>query len=104
MTTSKQQLLDLLASIEGVSAETSPVAGGAALFFRGKEFAHFHSDSELDLRLTRRVIASLGLSHPPGSAHHPTRSAASPWIEVRFSSPSEVQRTAELVRLAVDQL
>lgn len=104
MPTPKQQLLNLLASIEGLSAEPSPVAGGTALYFRGKEFAHFHSDSELDLRLTRKVIASLGLSHPPGSVHHPTRAATSPWIEVRFSSIAEVRRTAELVKLAVAQL
>jgi len=104
VSTPKQQLLNLLASIEGVSAEPSPVAGGTALFFCGKEFAHFHSDNELDLRLTRKVIASLGLSHPPGSVHHPTRAATSPWIEVRFSSVGEVRRTAELVKLAVAQL
>jgi hypothetical protein len=73
------------------------------VFFRGKEFAHFHSDTELDLRLTRRVIASLGLAHPPGSVHHPTRAARSPWIEIRFSSPDEVQRAVELVKLAVAQ-
>ncbi len=100
----KQQLLALLASVEGVTAEPSPVAGGTALLFRGKEFAHFHSDNELDLRLTRKVIASLGLSHPPGSVHHPGRSATSPWIEVRFASPSEVRRAADLVKLAVAQL
>lgn len=104
VTTSKEQLLDQLASVEGVSAEPSPVAGGTALFFRGKEFAHFHNDNELDLRLTRKVITSLGLSHPPGSVHHPTRAASSPWIEIRFSSPGEVKRTVELVMLAVAQL
>lgn len=104
MTTLKQQLLDLLVSVEGVTAESSPVAGGTALCFRGKEFAHFHHDHEIDLRLTRKVIASLGLSHPAGSASHPTRAATSPWIEVRFNSSSEVLRAAELVKLAVGQL
>ena len=104
MVQAKQQLLELLASVEGVTAEASPVAGGTALFFRGKEFAHFHSDNELDLRLTRKVIASLGLSHPPGSVHHPTRSTSSPWIEVRFKTKSEIQRVAELVKLAAAQL
>jgi hypothetical protein len=104
MTSPKQQLLELLASVDGVTAEPSPVAGGTALFFRGKEFAHFHSDHELDLRLTRKVIHSLGLTHPPGSVHHPTRAATSPWIEVRFESPSEVRRAADLVKLAVGQL
>ena len=104
MPTSKEQLLHQLASLEGLSAEPSPVAGGTALLFRGKEFAHFHNDNELDLRLTRKVITSLGLSHPPGSVHHPTRAASSPWIEIRFSSPGEVKRTVELVKLAVAQL
>ncbi|MFG6485105.1 luciferase family protein [Roseateles sp. BYS78W] len=99
----KQQLLDLLAGVDGVTAQPSPVAGGTALFCRGKEFAHFHHDHELDLRLTRKLIASLGLSHPAGSIHHPARSANSAWIEVRFHSPDDVQRAAELVRLAVAQ-
>jgi Family of unknown function (DUF5519) len=100
----KQKLLQLLASVEGLTAEPSPVAGGTALFYRGREFAHFHNDHELDLRLTSKVIRSLGLSHPAGSVHHPNRSASSPWIEVRFQSDSEVERAAELVRLAVAQL
>lgn len=100
----KQKLLQLLASVEGLTAEPSPVAGGTALFYRGREFAHFHNDHELDLRLTSKVIRSLGLSHPAGSVHHPTRSTSSPWIEVRFQSDSEVERAAELVKLAVAQL
>jgi hypothetical protein len=100
----KQHLLELLASVEGVTAQSSPVAGGTALFYRGKEFAHFHNDYELDLRLTKKVISSLGLAHPEGSVHHPTRSASSPWIEVRFRSRGEVLRAVELVKLAVAQL
>lgn len=104
MTTPKDQLLALLASVDGLSPEPSPVAGGTALCFRGKEFAHFHSDEELDLRLTRKVIASLGLSHPPGSVHHPGRAASSPWIELRLESPGDVGRAAQLVELAVAQL
>lgn len=100
----KQKLLQLLASVEGLTVEPSPVAGGTALFYRGREFAHFHNDHELDLRLTSKLIRSLGLSHPAGSVHHPNRSASSPWIEVRFETDREVERAAELVRLAVAQL
>ena len=100
----KHQLLASLASIEGCETQPSKVAGGTALFFRGKEFAHFHHDHEIDLRLTRKVIKSLGLSHPPRSTLHPTRAASSQWIEVRFNTPAEVQRVAELVKLAIAQL
>ena len=100
----KQQLLQALATIDALTAEPSPVSGGTALFYQGREFAHFHNDNELDVRLTKKVIQAEGLAHPPGSVHHPTRSPSSPWIEVRFRTASEVDRTAELVKLAIGQL
>ena len=92
MTTLKQALIAELNQISGFEARPSPVAGGTALFYQGKEFAHFHHDQELDLRLTRQVIKSLGLIHPPGSAQHPTRTAASQWIEVQFNTADDVRR------------
>jgi len=104
MTSAKQHLLGLLESIDGFTAEPSKVAGGTALFYRGREFAHFHHDNEIDLRLTRKVIKSLGLSHPPGSKLHPTRSASSQWIELRFDTTAEARRVAELVKLAIAQI
>jgi len=94
----KQELLKALASIEGLTAEPSAVSGGTALFFRGREFAHFHNDNELDLRLTKKVIQAQGIAHPTDSTHDPDRSPSSPWIEVRFTKASEVARTAELVK------
>ena len=104
MASLKHQLLSSLESIVGFEAQASMVAGGTALFFRGKEFAHFHNDHEIDLRLTRKVIKSLGLSHPPGSQLHPTRSASSQWIEIRFNNEGEARHVAELVKLAIAQL
>lgn len=44
----KQDLLAALAELPGLEARPSPVAGGTALTFRGKEFAHFHHDTELE--------------------------------------------------------
>jgi hypothetical protein len=100
----KSHLLSELRQIEGVEDRPSPVTGGSALFYLGKEFAHFHHDRELDLRLTKTVIRELGLEHPPGSVHHPTRSPNSAWIEVRFTVPADVQQVVELVKLAIAQL
>jgi len=60
----RQELLKALASIEGLTAEPSAVSGGTAIFFRGREFAHFHNDNELDLRLTKKVITSSRYSPP----------------------------------------
>ena len=104
MNTLKTQLLNELKLIEGVEVRPSPVAGGTALFYRGKEFAHFHNDKELDLRLTKSVIAAEGLTQPSGSIHHPTRSLSSPWIEVRFTTPKDIAQVARLVKLAVAKL
>ena len=104
MTTLKTQLLDELRVINGVEDRPSPVAGGTALFYFGKEFAHFHNDNELDLRLTKSVIQAEGLSHPAGSINHPTRSLSSPWIEVRFTTSEDIAHVARLVKLAVAKL
>lgn len=100
MSTLKLELLRRLRQIDGLTDEPSPVAGGTALFYRGKALAHFHDDHELDLRLTAGVIRKLGLSHPSGSVHHPGRSASSAWIEVRFASTDDLARVVHLVREA----
>lgn len=100
----KHELLALLASVEGFAALPSKVAGGTALFFKGKEFAHFHHANEIDLRLTKTVIKQLGLVHPTRSPFHPTRSPSSQWIEVRFYSSEEVQHVATLVKRAIAAL
>jgi hypothetical protein len=104
MPSPKHRLLSELEGIEGFEALPSKVAGGTALFFKGKEFAHFHHNEEIDLRLTRKVINSMGLQHPQRSSHHPKRSASSNWIEVRFTNESEAIRVAELVKVAIEQL
>lgn len=104
MTSLKHQLLASLRDIDGFEAMPSKVAGGTALFCRGKEFAHFHHDHEIDLRLTRPVIRALGLEHPPGSLHHPTRAASSPWIELRFEDAAAVDRVVALVKMAIERL
>jgi hypothetical protein len=104
MASPKHALLAELEKIEGLSSQPSRVAGGTALFFQGKEIAHFHHDRELDLRLTRKVIKELGLVHPERSTVHPKRATSSQWIEVRYESPSDVSRVVELVRLAVAQV
>ena len=100
----KAKLVDELRKIEGVEDRPSPVSGGSALFYHGKEFAHFHNENELDLRLTKKVIKALGMSHPPGSHHHPNRSPNSPWIEVRFNKSSDIENVSKLVKLAVAEL
>jgi hypothetical protein len=104
MASLKEELLRRLQEVEGLQALPSKVAGGTALFYKGKEFAHFHNDNEIDLRLTKQLIKSLGLRHPPRSSVHPTRAASSNWIELRFYEIEEVKTVAGLVRQAISQL
>jgi hypothetical protein len=100
----KDALLAELEKIEGLEARPSPVAGGTALLYLGREFAHFHDANELDLRLTKKNIQALGLSHPEGSVHHPGRSPNSPWIEIRLRKRSDIARVCGLVKMAIAAL
>ena len=70
-------------------------------FCLGREFARFHNDNELNLRLTKTVIQTEGLTHASGFIDHLTRSLSSPWIEVRFTTPEGIAHGAALVKLAV---
>ena len=100
----KTLLLAELSAVDGLEVRASPVAGGTALFYKGREFAHFHSEHELDLRLTKKVIHRLGLTHPQGSGQHPGRSTNSPWIVVTFHAEDDIERVSDLVKLAVANL
>lgn len=100
----KRQLLLELAKIPNLEDRPSPVAGGSALFYKDKEFAHFHNDNELDLRLGKRRISQEALVHPKDSLFHPKRSAGSPWIELRFNNEDDVGQVVRLVRIAVEAL
>ena len=78
--------------------------GFSALFYEGKEFAHFHHDNELDIRLTKAVIRRENLVHPPGSTRHPKRGKTSHWIELRFDTPAEVDQVVRLVEVAIAEM
>jgi len=103
MSTLRKRLIE---RVQEFGVEDRPLPGRtdgfSSLFYRGKPFAHFHHDNELDIRLTRNVIVREGLKHPPGSTVHPKRSKSSPWIELRFHTPADLDRVVRLVQLAVE--
>jgi hypothetical protein len=83
MTSLRKQRIGRLATL---GVEEQPVPGRddgfAGLYYRGRAFAHFHHDDELDLHLTRSVIAREGMVHHSNSIVHPKRSRISHWIEL----------------------
>lgn len=71
----------LIEQVQKLGVEERPLPGRddgfSALCYRGKPFAHFHNDNELDLRLTKAVIVREKLKHPPSSTVHPNRATTS---------------------------
>ncbi|WP_261841720.1 luciferase domain-containing protein [Aliamphritea ceti] len=102
----KQYLRDMILDIPAVTDQTVQGRNGefTSFSFKGKEFAHFHTGDELDLRLTKKVIASEQLEHPRNSENHPKRTANSAWIELRFTKEADLQQIIELVTLATRQI
>jgi len=98
----------LLKRIAKLGVEHRPMPGRedgfASLCHGGKAFAHFHTDHELDIRLTKAIIHREGLVHPAGSVVHPKRTKQSPWIEVRFTKAADLDGVVRLVKLAIEQL
>ena len=99
MATLRQKLTTEILEIPGVSEKfwEERTDGFSALEMNGKEFAHFHNDSEIDVRLTRQIIKANGLVHPGDSERHPNRSVNSPWIELRFFDQQDVKKICDLI-------
>ncbi len=102
----KELLNKQISSIPGVTQKFWPTENGGftSFIYNDKDFAHFHAGNELDLRLTKKVIASEKLSHPADSVVHPHRAKGSPWIELRFNSKEDVYDVCRLVALAIKQI
>ena len=82
----------------GVEIRKSRFGKSEAFFVEGREFAHFHTSNELDIRLTRRVQREqeellederVGLRERP-----------SDWITFRFGNREDSKRAEALLRLA----
>lgn len=102
MATLKAQLIEKLNQITDLESRPSKVAGGSAIFYKGKEIAHFHNNNEIDVRLTKKVIKSEGLTHPTDSKFH-HRTPSSEWIELRFRRSHHLNEVVRLFKLALKQ-
>ncbi len=78
--------------------------GFVSLLFDGKEFAHFHTGSEIDIRLGKDTIERERLVHPVDSKVHPGRSGNSPWYEMAILSAADVDEAVRLVKIAILEL
>lgn len=102
----RKKLLNKLEKIPGLEEKVWPDRddGFSSLLYNGKDFAHFHHDHELDVRMTTKVIRAEGLVAPTGSKNHPKRSKNSPWIELQFYHEDELDNLIRLIKLAIQQI
>ena len=87
-----------LSAISGVELTTSRFGSGTNSAWRigGREFAHLHSATLLDLRLPRSVQSRL---RADPRAHF--RAARSEWLEFEFHTEQDVSDLLALAREAV---
>ena len=102
MSNNRRQLVQELLKIGGVTERAWPDRsdGFSSLQVDDKEFAHFHNDNdnEINIRLTKEIIAKEMLVHPSTSKNHPNRSKNSPWIEIHFFDKSDIERIIMLLK------
>jgi hypothetical protein len=70
------------------------------LYAGKKEFAHFHGQTVIDIRLTPKLIAQEGLSREISTRLHPNRSLKSRWIAIPCATIHEQDRALSLIELA----
>ena len=101
----REMLTNQLQSLPGIEVRVWPDHTGFVSFeYNGKGIAHFDSDTELDIRLTKKEILREGLEHPKNSTNHPNRYRSKPhWIVVPFKQESQVKEIVRLVKLAIEQ-
>ena len=75
-----------------------------SFLYKNKEFAHFHNNNVIDIRLTKRIIQQEDLKHPSKSENHPKRSLSSPWIELQFNNKKEIALVFSYIQLAIEQI
>lgn len=105
MPTLREMLTSELKEIPGIEKKQLPDRPDFTYFeFRGKGIAHFDTDFEFDLKLTKTKIAKEGLEHPKDSTCHPDRFRTKPhWIVLPFKTKADVKEIVRLVKVATDQ-
>lgn len=96
----RQELERRLLEIPHLSLETWKDTALLCVLFKGKEVAHFHGQTILDLRLTPKIIREAGLPRAVSARIHPNRSPNSRWICIEVCNQSDIEALLHLVRRA----
>jgi hypothetical protein len=92
-------LRDAIAALDGVVESPSMFKDDLAYWVHGKEIAHFETRDLIEIRLTRSVIRERR-DVLRADSRIDLRHSGSDWINVRFSSPVDIDFVLELVEAA----
>lgn len=98
----RQLLIDQLNLLQDVDVALYKDTELLCVFYKGKEVAHFQNESEIDLRLTPRIIKKEGLAPPEQSSSHPDRSKNSRWLVQAFHTEEDITKIIRLVQMAIE--
>ena|GEM_PF-1715680 len=74
------------------------------VFYRGKDFAHFHDQEVIDIRLSQKFIKNEELNPLEDSKYHASRAKKSRWMLMRFKTEEDVANLLSLIeRLLEDE-
>ena len=95
----RDEIAGRLLTLPGVEERPSRFGGGAAFHVAAREFAHFHSDEELDLRVGRREERAIRRRFGEDPRFAFRRNPAD-WVVVRIAAGEDLALLDELARIA----
>jgi hypothetical protein len=96
----RQELELRLVQIPDIVPIKSRYGHGVSYSCGGREIAHFHGDTRMDVRLTKEVIRELKLQGPL-DRRLKARGPSAEWIEVHVTDATDVPYAISLVEDAV---
>jgi Family of unknown function (DUF5519) len=95
--TARQELEQRLPAIPGVTRKASRSGRGLSYFAGGRETAHFHGETRMDVRLTKEEIQRRK-SEGTLDLRVITRGPSAEWVEVHVRAMGDVAFVLELVK------
>ncbi len=103
MMEAREILVNRLSALDNVKVGLWKDTDLLCVFYRGKEFAHFHKDEEIDIRLSQKFIKQEGLVPLENSPYHPKRSKKSRWMQFRLDTEQNALDLVSLVQRLIQQ-
>ncbi len=96
-----RQLAARILSLPGVQGKKSRWTSNNAYYVGSREFAHFHSEQEVDVRLTKKVQRERAHSLR-NETRVKFREQPSEWVALSLHRPGDVGYAFEMVKLALE--